>query len=139
MRGSRRWIPLAWGLGVTTGALVAAIVSPYVPGWGVALAPPAAVVLFAIGTALTPDDALPAMVLRVSVALTIGFLASSVPITLAWLAAIPERSLALELAVGEGDAERARQTLMWMWTLMGAAAPIGIAGLVIARVRRRGG
>ena len=137
MRRTGRWIPLAWGLGITTGALLATIVSPYVPGWGVALAPPAAVLLFAIGSALAPEDALPATVLRVSVALTIGFLAASIAITLAWLAEVPERSLALEEAVGERDPDDARVALLRMWTVMGFAVVIGVAGLLVRRRREK--
>ena len=131
-----RWAPLAWGLGATSGALVAAIVSPYVPGWGIAVAPPAAMILFAVGGLVAPDDELVATVLRMSVALTLGFLAASIPLTLAWLAAVPERSLALEDAVGAATQSDARATLVEMWALMGAAVPIGITGLAARRMKR---
>ena len=59
---SSRWVPLAWGLGVGGGCLLAAVISPYVPGWGVALAVPGATLVFSVGTIYAPADELLATV-----------------------------------------------------------------------------
>ena len=125
-----RWAPIAWGLGITGGALAAVIVSPYVPGWGVALAPPGAILLFAIGAYIAPNDPLVAMVLRVATAVTLGFTATTVPITLDWLdAGVPMRALLLE------EAGATRGELVWMWMAMGAGGIIGVVGEIVRGYR----
>ncbi len=132
-----RWVPLAWGLGAGAGCLVAALLGPYVPGWGVALAPAGATLVFAVGAIVVPEDESLAMVLRVTVALTLGFVATTVPVTLAWLAQGPERALELRLTLDTTSTEEAQERLTTMWLVMPSMVPVGAVALWARRRRAR--
>lgn len=129
-----RWEPLTWGVGVALGALVAVLLGPYVPGWGVALAVPAATLFFSLAVWVNPADALAAAILRATVALTVGFLATTIPLTLAWVAASPENALELRLTVAAETEADARRQLTIMWAVLPSAAPLG--ALALHRRRR---
>lgn len=131
-----RFVPLAWGLGIGGGCLLAALVSPYVPGWGVALAVPGATLIFSVGTTVIPEDELLAGALRVTVALTIGFVATTVPVTLQWLERTPEAMMALREIVLTATREEALTQLHRMWIAQGCMVPVGLAALAVRRRRR---
>jgi hypothetical protein len=129
--------PLGWGLSIGAGAVLASFVGAYLPGWGAALAPAAATLVFAVGTHRVPEDALLAWTLRVTVALTIGFLATTVPVTLARLAESEEAALEARDLLNAVSLEEARATLRAMWSVMGSMVPVGILALA-SRARRLG-
>ncbi len=134
---SPRWVPLAWGLGVSGGVLLAAIVSPYVPGWGVALAVPGATLVFSVGTLYAPEDEALATVLRVTVAGTVGFVATTVPVTASWLAETPEAMMELREILLTATREEALADLHRMWIAQGSMAPLGAVALWVRHRRLR--
>ncbi len=127
--------PLGWGVGVGVGAALAAFLGAYLPGWGTALAPAAATLIFAVGTHQVPEDALLAWVLRVTVALTIGFVATTVPLTLARLAESEDVALEARDMLNAFSLEDAYATLYSMWIVMASMTPVGI-GALAWRARR---
>ena len=132
---SARWVPLAWGLGAGAGVLLAALISPYVPGWGVALAVPGSTLVFSVGTIYAPEDELLAGVLRVTVAATVGFVATTVPVTSSWLANTPEAMMELREILLTATREEALAELHRMWIAQASMAPLGVIALAV-RLRR---
>ena len=133
-----RWVPLAWGLGVGGGVLLAAIVSPYVPGWGAALAVPGATLVFSVGTLYAPEDETLAAVLHVTVAATVGFVATTVPVTATWLADRPEALMELREILLTATREEALAELHRMWIAQASMAPVGAVALWVRRRRAEG-
>lgn len=129
-----RWEPLTWGVGAALGALVAVLLGPYVPGWGVTFAVPAATLLFALAVWVNPADALAAAIVRATAALTVGFLATTVPLTLLWAAASPQNTLELRLTLATETEADARRQLTIMWAVLPSALPF--AALALHRRRR---
>ncbi|MBW2462895.1 MAG: hypothetical protein JRH11_14680 [Deltaproteobacteria bacterium] len=129
--------PLGWGLGIACGAALAIFLGPYLPSWGVALAPAVATAVFAVGAYQVPDDETLAWVLRLTVALTLGFAAATVPVTLTRIHSSPEAvEEALDvLLVPDLEALQTRLTIMW--TVMVSMTPIGAIALAMRPRRMR--
>lgn len=127
--------PLAWGLGVAFGGMIAAFIGGYLPTWGVALAAPGATLMFAIGAVQVPEDPWVARVLRTTVALTIGFIAVTVPVTLGRLSDSEEAALHAQDVLGARDLDEVTSALTTMWIAMAAMVPVG-AGALVLRARR---
>ncbi len=129
---------LAWMLGATFGAMVAAFLGPFVPSWGLALAPVIAVSAFAAGAITAPRDRLVGVVLRASTAFSVGFAAVLIPLTLDRLGRSAGAMADARDVLGmpaDGSVEAAL-TLRWIALL--TAFPIGIMGVFASRRRDRG-
>jgi len=135
----RALVPLGWGLGIGCGVLVGALVGPYLPGWGVALAPAGAVIVFSIGAVRVPEDEALGWVLRLTVVLTLGFLVASVPVTEAQITRRPEALVAMQDVLATRTTAEAHFQLRAMWAVMAAAVPIGALSLALRHGRRRAG
>jgi hypothetical protein len=129
--------PLAWAVAIGLGAAFAAIIGPYLPGWGAALAPAAATLVFAVGVVRVPDDSFLAQTLRVTVALTIGFVATSTPVTLARLAESEQMVRDARDMLDALSGADVYATLRARWITMASMVPIGIGALTIRRRRSR--
>ncbi len=115
------------GVATTTGVGVGLALGPFLLGWGLVVASTVAAVVFAIGLRRDPGepilrDALFALGLSL-----LGFLASSVALTLDALARLdPRFALDLLEPLGVETAEAARAVLVWRW---GAVGAIGLSTL----------
>lgn len=125
----RRWVPLAWGLGGSTGLLVAVFLGVYDPGWGVVLSFPAATLVIAVGVLREPDDETLPIVLRALLAATLGFLVCTSALTLDSVAAV---------AAAGGEPSIGIDGLLVRYAVLGSLAPLAIAALVVRRRRRAG-
>jgi hypothetical protein len=121
--------PLGWSLGITVGAALAAFMGGYVPSWGVALAPAAATLVFSVGAFRLPEDDTLAWVLRVTLALTVGFVAVTAPVTLSRLGESPEAALEAEELLSVRGIDEVEAKLRAMWIVMGSMVPIGAIAL----------
>jgi len=127
--------PLGWGLGLTIGVAIAAFMGGYIPSWGVALAPAAATAVFAVGAYRVPEDDTLAWVLRITVALTVGFVVTTAPITLDRLGASPEAAAEAEELLLVRGIDEIEGKLTRMWVVMASMAPLGAIALAL-RPRR---
>lgn len=127
--------PLVLGVAATTGVALGVALGPFLIGWGLVVACAVAGGVFAVGLARDAGDtSLRGALLGLGM-LTLGFVASSVPVTLDGLSRLNPR-FALELLdpLDVQTAEEARAILVWRWVALGA---IGIGSLVAAWRWRR--
>jgi hypothetical protein len=127
--------PLGWGVGITLGAAIAAFLGGYLPSWGVAIAPAAGTLVFAVGTHQVPEDENLAWVLRVTLALTIGFVVTTAPVTLDRLSSSPEAALEAEEILLVRGIDEVKGKLITMWIVMASMVPVG--AIALFRRRRR--
>jgi hypothetical protein len=127
--------PLGWAVGIPLGAAIAAFLGGYLPSWGVAIAPAAGTLVFAIGTYQVPEDDSLAWVLRVTVALTIGFVVTTAPLTLDRLSSSPEAALEAEEVLLVRGIDEVRSKLITMWIVMASMVPVGAIALFQRRRR----
>jgi len=130
-------VPLGWGLSIAAGCLVAVLIGPYVPSWGSALAPTAALAVFGIGAWRLPEDERLLWVLRVSVGLMAGFVASTVPVTLVHLSESGLAAAELAAALRVTDAQHAFTVLTRLWIVMGIGPVLGLGALALRHKRTR--
>lgn len=129
--------PLGWGLGITMGAALAVFLGGYLPSWGVALAPAVATAVFSVGAYQVPEDDTLGWVLRLTVALTLGFVAATAPVTLARIHSSPEAAAEAMDVLLAPDLATLERRLSIMWAVMASMTPVG-AGALALRGRRRG-
>ncbi len=131
--------PLGWTVGIMLGAAIAAFLGGYLPSWGVALAPAAAILVCAIGTHRVPEDDTLAWVLRVTVALTIGFVATTAPLTLFRLDQSPEAAAEAGEILFMRELAGVKSILAVRWAVMASMTPVGAIALFLRRRQLRAG
>ena len=135
MRRLAIW-PLAWGAGVAAGLSVAALLGPYGPSWGVALAFPVVSLMFSFGSWREDDGEEMTHLLRLTLGFAIGFLACTIPLTLVRteeMASVTSEDAATVLA----EVDRMRAQLLARWAVIALALPGGVATLLLRRRRPR--
>ena len=126
--------PLAWGFGMGIGCGVALLLGPTVPQWGMCLAFPATLLLLSAGALREDDGDELRHLLRFAVALSVAFLAVSVPWT--WW------TLKTVLAQDIGQARAAHLArvggeLLVRWLVIALPLPGTLAALWLRRHRER--
>lgn len=121
--------PLVWGLGLACGATVAALLGAYVPSWGVALAIPVANTLLALGLRFAPESDEVPVALRVALALSTGFVVTTIPLTLFGLSELVRADLEIVLPHALRTTAAIRAQLVPLWAVMLVGLGIGAAGL----------
>ena len=121
--------PLVWSLGLACGATLAALLGAYVPSWGVALAIPAANGLLALGLRFAPESDEVPVALRVSLALSSGFVVTTIPLTLFGLSELIRTDIEILLPHALRTTAAIRAELLPLWAVMLGGVAIGAAGL----------
>jgi hypothetical protein len=128
---------IAWATGAGLGIALAVGLGPFGPGWGAALAFPWLALLFAIGSWIERDGEGMTDLLRLTLALTIAFLAISVPITSGYLEAARELAGPAHAAAVLSHIAHLRAQLLLRWAVVGMGVPAGVALLALRRGRSR--
>ncbi|HEY8430420.1 MAG TPA: hypothetical protein VIL20_18700, partial [Sandaracinaceae bacterium] len=136
MRRLAAW-PFAWGFGVAAGFVLALVLGPYGPTWGTAAAFPAAAAVLSFGAWREDDGEELAHLLRATLGFTLGFLATTVPITLGRLAEMIELAPAASAKAVAAEVGRMRFQVLARWLVMALALPGGAAILALRPARRR--
>ncbi len=76
--------------------------------------------------------------LRVTVALTVGFVATTAPITLARLDASPEAAMEAEEVLLVRGEDEVKAKLIQMWIVMASMVPVGMLALFWRRRELKG-
>ncbi len=135
MRRIALW-PFAWGAGVAAGVCLAALLGPYGPSWGAALAFPVVSLMFSFGSWREDEGEEMTHLLRLTLGFTIGFLACTIPLTLVRIEAMAQvRSE--EAATILAEVDRMRAQLLARWAVIALALPGGLATLALRRRRSR--
>lgn len=126
--GEQKHAPLVYGLSLSLCAMLAAILGPFLLGWGLALGVTAASSVLGLGL-LREDDVALSHATRFVVAGAIGF--GVVTIAMTWPGeTLSDEALAiLEVASLDG----AKQTLIQRWLTFFAGTPIALFSLVKRR------
>lgn len=122
--------PLAIGLALGFGVLIGAVLGPYEPSWGVAIAVPAVTALFAVGAVRERDMPVLALIVAVLIAATVGFVGTNAYVTVEGAAALVPPSAAAEVR------RRVVSDLGPKWASIAIAVLVGAAGLAVRRWRR---
>jgi len=121
--------PLVVGVSTSVGVMLAAILGTFALGWGLALGPPVACTLFAIGTVVDPEEgSVRTALLAVGVA-ALAFAAVSIPMTWTGLAEIPETWTELDAET----VDEARRALLPRWIALGVTLVPVTLGLLLRR------
>ncbi len=127
---------IAWASGLSLGVALALALGPYGPGWGAAVAFPWVALLFAAGSWFERNGEGMTHLLRLTLALTIAFLAVSVPLTSAYIEAHEGIAGPARAAAVLKHVAWLRTQLLLRWAVVGLALPAGIAVLIVRRSRR---
>ena len=119
--------PLSWGFGIGTGVVLALLLGPSVPGWGLSLAFPAVALLISGGALYERDGDEMRHGLRFVAGLTIGMLAGTIPVTLIGLIRMLEAGADDPQIVRR--VEEARHALTGRWAVIALALPGSVATL----------
>ena len=115
------------GVATTTGVGVGVALGPFLLGWGLGVASTVAAVVFASGLRRDPGEPILRDALFALGLMVLGFLASSVPLTLDALARLdPRFAVDLLEPLDVETADAARAILAWRWGSLGA---IGLSTL----------
>lgn len=119
--------PLVLGVATTTGVGVGLALGPFLLGWGLVVASAVAAFVFAFGLRRDPGEPVLRDALFALALFVLGFVASSVPLTLDALARLdPRFALDLLEPLEVETADAARGILVWRWGALGAVGVVAL-------------
>jgi len=129
--------PLVWGMGLAFGSTLAAVLGAYIPSWGVALAIPGANLLLGLGLRFAPESDEVPVAMRIALALSTGFVVTTIPLTLFGLGELVRSDIEVLLPHAVRTTAALRAELVPLWAVMVAGLAIGAAGLRFGPAKRR--